>query len=213
MATNPTGAAPSLVERVKNIIMKPKSEWAVIDSEPSTIGDIYKSYVVILAAIPAVAMAVGLLVFGINLIIVTVRPSAGYILSNAVMQYVMALVGCYILALIIEALAPTFGGVKNRTQAFKLAAYSYTPYWVAGILLLMPSLALLVLLAGIYGLYLLYVGLPVLMKNAADKTPVYFAAVLVAAIVLGLIIATLTSAVTRNFAPLAPTAASYSLPG
>jgi hypothetical protein len=213
MATNPTGAAPSLVERAKNIIMKPKSEWAVIDAEPSTIGDIYKGYVVILAAIPAVAMAVGLLVFGINLIIVTVRPSVGYILSNAIMQYLMALVGCYILALMIEALAPTFGGVKNRTQAFKLAAYAYTPYWVAGILLLLPSLALLVLIAGIYSLYLLYVGLPVLMKNAADKTPVYFAAVLVAAIVLGLIIAALTSAVTRSFAPLAPTAAGYSLPG
>jgi hypothetical protein len=213
MATNPTGAAPSLVERAKNIIMKPKSEWAVIDAEPSTIGDIYRRYVVILAAIPAVAMAVGLLLFGINLIIVTVRPSAGYILSNAVMQYVMALVGCYVLALIIEALAPTFGGVKNRTQAFKLAAYSYTPAWVAGIILLMPSLGLLVLIASIYSLYLLYLGLPVLMKSAADKTVAYFAAIVVAAIVIGIIVMAITGAVTRNFAPLGPATTGYSIPG
>lgn len=212
MATNPTGTSPSLVDRVKNILTRPKAEWAVIDAEASTIGGIYRGYVVILAAIPAVAMAVGLLLFGINLIIVTVRPSAGYILSNAIMQYVLALVGVYVLALIIEALAPTFGGVKDRTQAFKLAAYSYTPAWVAGILLLMPSLALLVLLASLYSLYLLFIGLPILMKSAADKTAVYFAAVLVAAIVLWLVIAAVTSAVTRTFAPIAPASTGYTLP-
>jgi len=212
MATNPTGPAPSPVDRAKNIIAKPKAEWAVIEAEPSTIGDIYKRYVVILAAIPAVAMAVGLLLFGINLIFVTIRPSAGYILSNAIVQYVLALVGCYVLALIIEALAPTFGGVKNRTQAFKLAAYSYTPAWVSGIVLLMPSLAILVMIASIYSLYLLYVGLPILMKSATDKTAVYFAAVLVAAIVLWIVIAAITGAVTRNFLTM-PTAAGYSLPG
>jgi len=209
MATNPTGPAPSLVDRAKNIIVNPKAEWAVIDSEPSTIGDIYKRYVVILAAIPAVAMAVGLLLFGINLIIVTIRPSAGYILSNAIVQYVLALVGCYVLALIIEALAPTFGGVKNRTQAFKLAAYSYTPAWVAGIVLLMPSLAILLLIASIYGVYLLYVGLPILMKSAADKTAIYFAAIVVAWIVLYLVIAAITGAVTRNFTPTAPLTTTY----
>jgi hypothetical protein len=213
MATNPTGSAPSLVDRARNIVTRPKSEWAVIDAEPSTIGDIYRRYVVILAAIPAVAMAVGLLLFGINLIFVTIRPSAGYILSNAIVQYVMTLVGCYVLALIIEALAPTFGGVKNRTQAFKLAAYSYTPAWIAGIILLMPSLAILVLIASVYGLYLLYLGLPILMKSAADKTAVYFAAIVAAAIVLYIVIGAVTGAVTRNFMPATPASAGYSLPG
>jgi hypothetical protein len=209
MATNPTGPAPSLVDRAKNIIARPKAEWAVIDAEPSTIGEIYRRYVVILAAIPAVAMAVGLLLFGINLIFVTIRPSAGYVLSNAIVQYVLALVGCYVLALIIEALAPTFGGVKNRTQAFKLAAYSYTPAWIAGIVLLMPSLAILVLIASIYGLYLLYVGLPILMKSTADKTAIYFAAIVVASIVLYLVIGAITGAVTRNFVPIAPPTTTY----
>lgn len=209
MATNPSGSAPSLVDRAKNIITRPKAEWAAIDAEPSTIGDIYRRYVVILAAIPAVALAIGLLLFGINLIIVTVRPPAAYVLSNAIVSYVMALVGCYVLALIIEALAPTFGGVKNRTQAFKLAAYSYTPTWVAGIVMLMPTLGILLFIAFIYSLYLLYLGLPVLMKSAADKTAVYFAAVCVAALVIFFAIGKINNAVTSSFAPTAPLTTTY----
>ena len=214
MATNPTGTAPNLVERAKNIILRPKAEWPVIDSEPSTIGGIYRSYVAILAAVPAICMAIGMLVFGISLILVTVRPSAGYVLSTVVAQYVLGLIGVYVLALIIEALAPSFGGTKDRVKAFKLAAYSYTPGWVAGILLLMPSLALLVALLSLYCFYLLYLGLPVLMKSRADKTGVYLAAVVAAAIVLYLIVGAVTSAVTRSFAPVAtPASATYSLPG
>lgn len=212
MATNPspTGSGPSLVDRAKNIILQPKTEWPVIAAEPATIGGIYRNYVMILAAIPAVAMAVGLLLFGINLIFVTVRPPIGYVLSQVIMMYVMALVGVYVIALIIEALAPTFGGTKDRVQAFKVAAYSYTPTWVAGILYLMPSLGLLVIIASIYGFYLLYLGLPVVMKSAPDKTVGYLVAIVVAAIVVGLILAAITGAVTHAFMPVA-TAPSFNL--
>jgi hypothetical protein len=215
MATDPTGPAPSLVTRAKNIILSPKTEWQVIDAEPATVGGLYTNYVMILAAIPALAMAIGLFLFGINLIFVTMRPSTTYIIANAITQYVGSLVGVFILALIIEALAPSFGGTKDRVQAMKVAAYSYTPAWIAGIVLLMPSLALLVLLASLYCLYLLYLGLPLLMKSAADKKGVYLAAVIVAAIVIGLIVGAVTNAVTRSFMP-APTLtapAGYTLPG
>jgi hypothetical protein len=215
MATKPTGTAPSLVTRAKNIILTPKTEWLVIDAEPATVGSLYKNYIVILAAIPAIALAVGLLLFGINLIVVTVRPPASYVISSAITQYVLALVGVYVLALIIEALAPTFGGTKSRIQALKLAAYCYTPAWVAGILLLMPTLAILVAIASLYSLYLLYLGLPVLMKSSAEKKGAYLAAVIVAAIVLYLVIGAISSAVTRNFMP-GPTLtgpSGYALPG
>lgn len=212
MATNPSGTTRSLTERVKNIILTPKTEWPVIDAEPATIGGLYRNYVAILAAIPAVAMAVGMLLFGISLFFVTVRPSAGYVISNAVLSYILSLVAVFVLALIIEALAPTFGGQKSRIQAFKVAAYSYTPAWAAGILYLLPSLALLVLIASLYSIYLLYLGLPVLMKSARDKTIVYLLAIVAAAIVLGIIVGAITGAVTSSFAPVAPTP-SYSLPG
>lgn len=214
MATNPTGTAPSLVTRAKNIILSPKTEWQVIDGESATVGGLYRNYIMILAAIPALAMAIGLFLFGINLFIVTVRPSTTYIISQAITQYVGSLVGVFVLALIIEALAPSFGGTKSRVQAMKVAAYSYTPAWVAGILLLMPSLALLVMLASLYCLYLLYLGLPLLMKSAPDKKGVYLAAVIVAAIVIGIIVAAVTSAVTRSFLPTPTlTSPSYTLPG
>ncbi|TMJ12041.1 MAG: YIP1 family protein [Alphaproteobacteria bacterium] len=212
MATNPDGAAaPSLVERARNIVLTPKTEWERIDAEPATVGSLYRNYIAILAAIPAIAMAVGMLLFGINLIIVTIRPPMATVLSQAVISYVMALVGVFVLALIIDALAPTFGGTKSRIQALKLAAYSYTPAWIAGVLLLLPALALLVALASLYSLYLLMLGLPVLMKAPKEKRGGYLAAVIVAAILLYVVIAAVTSAVNRTMAPTVA-APTYTLP-
>jgi uncharacterized protein YqgC (DUF456 family) len=106
---------------------------------------------------------------------------------SAVVQYVLTLVSVYILALIIDALAPTFSGEKNLTQAFKLATYSYTPGWLVGVFALIPALGILRIL-GLYGLYLLYVGLPVLMKSPKEKSTVYTVAVIIAAIIIFVVI-------------------------
>lgn len=190
MATNPTGESRvPLLQRVKNILITPKTEWPVIDSEPSTIGGIYKNYVMILAAIPPVCLLLGLLLFGMPYFVFPMS----YLIAQAVLSYVLALIGCYILALIIDALAPTFGGTKDRVKAFKVAAYSSTAAWVVGIFYLLPLLGILGLIAGLYGLYLLYLGLPVLMKTPADKSVVYTVAIIVAAIVLYLVIGAITS--------------------
>jgi hypothetical protein len=191
MATNPPGTAPSLVTRVKNIILSPKTEWPVIDAEPETIGGLYTRYIMILAAIAPIAMAIGLFLFGLNLFVVVIHPSPTYILSNAITQYVLALVGTFVLALIIDFLAPTFGGTSNRIQALKVAAYCYTPAWVAGILYIIPSLGMLVLLAGLYSLYLLYLGLPVLMRCPKDKSIGYTIVTVLCAIVMAVVISVL----------------------
>ena len=129
MATNPTGGTTSLVERVKNILMTPKTEWPRIDAEPATIAGLYTSYVMILAAIPPVCMLIGMLVFGVPFISLPVE----YLVVQAVLSYVLSLAGVYLIALIIDALAPTFGGTKDRVKAFKVAAYSFTAAWVVGI--------------------------------------------------------------------------------
>jgi hypothetical protein len=208
MATTPNdGRSVPLIERVKNILMSPKTEWPVIDAEPATIGGIYKNYVMILAAIGPVCMLIGLLVIGMPYF----TFSMDYLLAQAVIGYVMALVGCFLLALIIEALAPSFGGTKDRVKAFKVAAYSSTAAWVAGILYLLPLLGFLAILAGLYGLYLLYLGLPVLMKTPADKSLVYTIAIIVAAIVVYLVIAAITSRILMAMMP-AP-AMSIAYPG
>src|SRR3954463_4747239 len=174
MATNPTdGTSRSLVDRVKNIIMHPKAEWPVIDAEPSTIGGIYASYVAILAAIPPIASAVGQLVFGYRFFGIVYRPSPAHVITQAIVQYALSLVSVYLLALIIEALAPSFGGTKDRLAAFKLVAYSMTAVWVASILAIIPFLGLLAWIGLIYTFYLLGIGLPVLMKSPADKSAAY----------------------------------------
>ena len=101
-------------------------------------------------------------------------------LSSAVVDFAMGLIGVYVLSLIIDALAPTFGGQKDRMQALKVAAYSGTAAWVAGIFLIFPPVMLLAVL-GLYSFYLLYLGLPRLMKTPQDKATGYTAAVVVAA--------------------------------
>ncbi|HEX4737956.1 MAG TPA: Yip1 family protein [Allosphingosinicella sp.] len=190
MATNPTdGTSRSIVDRVRNILTKPKLEWPVIDAEPTTIADIYRNYVVILAAIPAICSAIGLFLMGNGFF----HFSASYIIGQAVLSYVLTLVGVYIFALILEALAPSFGGTKDRVKAFKLAAYSWTAAWVAGVLMIIPLLGILVLLAALYGFYLLYLGVPVLMKVPEDKSAVYTIAAVVAMIIIYFLISIITS--------------------
>ncbi len=183
----------SLVERVKNIILKPAETWPVIASEANAVGGLYSSYIAPLAAIPALAQFIGLSVIGTSVLGVAIKVGFGKGLTMMVLGFIMTLVMVYVLSLIIDALAPTFAGEKNQPQAFKLAAYSATPGWVAGIFQIIPSLGILALLGALYGIYLLYLGLPTLMKCPKDKAPVYTAAIVgcwvVLAIVSGALIA------------------------
>ena len=179
----------NLIERAKNIVLQPKSEWQVIAGETTTTGDLYKNYIVPLAAIGPVASFLGLSLIGTSVpFLGTIRMPFLSGLSMAVVSYVMALVGVFVIALVIDYLAPHFGGEKNPIQALKVAAYSFTPAWLAGVLHLIPMLGVLVLLASLYGLYLLYLGLPVLMKAPQDKAVPYTAVVVVCAIVVSVII-------------------------
>jgi hypothetical protein len=166
----------SLVARVQGILLRPTAEWDVIAAEPATIQGLFTGYACILAAIPPVALVLQHLLFLHWLVI----P----IIVIAVISYIASLIGVYILGFIIDLLAPSFDGEKNPVQAMKLAVYSYTAAWVAGILNIVPVLGLLAILAGIYGLYLLYLGLPRLMKSPPQKTPGYFIVSLLAAIVV-----------------------------
>jgi hypothetical protein len=159
------------------MIMKPAAEWDVVAAEPATVGGLYTGYAMILAAIPAVAGLIGSILF------VHMNPIAAVIF--AVMQYVLTLVGVYVIAFIVDALAPSFGGEKNQIQALKLVIYGYTAAWVAGVATIIPVLGgLVALVGGIYSLYTLYLGLPKLMKNPADKTVGYFIVTIIVAIVV-----------------------------
>jgi len=174
-----------LVDRAKNILLTPGKEWAVIDAETTSIKDLYVGYAVILAAIGPIANVIGFGLIGAHVPFsgVTYRWPLATALEYAVFAYVLSLGGAFVLALIIDALAPTFGGQKNQLQALKVAIYSSTASWLAGIFTIIPALAILGLV-GLYSLYLLYSGLPVLMKSPKDKAMGYTVVTIICAIVL-----------------------------
>ena len=183
-----------LITRAKNICLSPATEWGVIENEPTTTGELLGGYAAPLAAIGAIAGFIGQTMIGITMPFVgTYRVPFGTALVSAVLGFVMALVMCFVLGLIIDALAPTFNGQKNQMQALKVAVYSYTPAWIAGVLGIIPVLGMLGILAGLYAIYLLYLGLPRLMKSPQDKAVVYTLVVVVVAIVLGVVVGAVTA--------------------
>ncbi|WP_326525847.1 Yip1 family protein [Sphingomonas sp.] len=190
-----------MIDRIKNILLSPKTEWPKIDAEPMTEKGIFLSWVLPLAAIGPVAGLIGQqLLGGGSFMGISWKPSLGFSVSVAVTGYIMSLIGTFLMAKIIDALAPTFGGVKNPVAALKVVAFSWTAAWLAGIFTLMPSLAILSLL-GLYSLYLLYLGLPVLMKAPSEKALGYTVVAFLCAIVMFVIISTITGAVSKALMP------------
>lgn len=185
-----------LITRAKNICLSPNTEWPVIAAEPATAGGLIGGYAAPLAAIGAIAGFIGGSIIGHTL------PFVGHYrvpmvsgLVTAILTFAMALVGVFVLSLVINALAPTFGGEKNDLQALKVAVYSYTPAWLAGVLNISLLLATLGILAALYGLYLLYLGLPRLMKSPQDKALPYTVVVLICAVVISIVLAAATAMV------------------
>jgi dipeptide/tripeptide permease len=172
-----------LVERVKAILLTPDTEWPVIAREPDDAGALFTRYLAMLALIPALAGFIGGSLIG------GYRGIVPGIIS-AVIGYVLTFVTVFVVALIIDALAPTFGAQKSFASAIKLAVYSYTPAWLAGIFLLIPGLSFLTII-GLYGLYLLWLGLPPLMGAPRDKALPYAGAVVVCAVVIAILIGVL----------------------
>ena len=186
-----------LIARVKAILLTPKTEWPVIAGEPATVADLYKNYILILAAIPAVFGFLKMSLIGISVPFAgTIRIGVGAGLTNAVLTYVLSLVMIFVMALIIDALAPSFGGQKDQTQAMKTVTYAYTAAWIANIGQIVPGLWILIGIAGaVYSIYLLYLGMPHTMKCPPEKAVGYTAVTIIVAILLSLVIGYVVSAV------------------
>jgi uncharacterized membrane protein YdcZ (DUF606 family) len=191
-APDVAAAAPGLINRIKNIILTPKTEWPVIEAEPTTIAQLYKGYVVPLAAFSALMSFVHISVIGIGFWRMPVLSGLAY----ALVSFMLGLVGLYVVGWVIDMLAPTFSGQRDRRQALKAAAYAFTPGAIGAVFVLLGALgALLHLAAGIWGIYLLYLGLPMLMRSPREKAAGYTAAVIVCAILLFVLFAIIMSAV------------------
>jgi hypothetical protein len=173
----------NLVERVKAILLQPKSEWAVIEREPGDAGYLFSNYVAIVAAIPPVCSFIGTSIIGFG----PIRLGIVSGLLHAVVVYVLTLVGVFVVAYVIDFLAGYFDGKKNLGNAMKVSAYAPTAAWVAGVFNLIPALAILSIL-GLYSLYLLHTGIAALMKPPESKALVYTIAVVICVVVLWLVI-------------------------
>jgi hypothetical protein len=171
-----------IVSRVKNILTTPQTEWPVIASEPGEPQQIYTNHVIILAAIPAIAQLIGLLIL--------LRFFAvGSVIVLAILTFVVMALAPAIVAFIMAKLGPQLGAPDDLNGALKLVAYSFTPYWIAGaayilVFIITGLVWIIVLLGAAYGLYLLWLGTPVIMRTTPDKTPVYVGATAVVTIVV-----------------------------
>lgn len=185
---------PALVARVKGILLQPKTEWMKIDGEFATTKSLFTRYAMILAAIGPVCSLLG----GQLMPIMGMKLSIVGAIVVALVSYGMSLLGVFLLGLIINALAPNFGGTANKVQAMKLAVYSWTAAWLAGVFGLIPMLGILAIL-GLYSFYLLFVGLPILMKVPEDKKVGYFIVTVIAGVVMYFIISAIVGAISMSF--------------
>jgi hypothetical protein len=179
----------SLIDRAKNIILTPKTEWAVVAGETTPDSQLIIGYVLPLAALAALAGFIGMSLIGTSLpFLGTYRIGIVWGLVTAVFSVVMAVVMVYVMGFIIDALATTFGAQKGMSGALRVAAYAYTPVWILGVLKIIPVLGILVLLGALYAFYLLYLGLMAVMRAPAEKAVGYTVVVIIVGIVVGVII-------------------------
>lgn len=184
----------SLQARVTKILTSPATEWPIIAGETTDTGRLYKEYIAPLSAIGPIATFIGWSILGASM------PLVGYYkrpflsgLTGMVVSYVLGLIGVYLCAMVIEWLAPKFKSSGSRVDALKLVAYASTPGWIAGALNVLPALGVLALLAMLYGVYLFYLGLPVIMKTPADQVVIYMIVSAVVVIVVGMVMASITT--------------------
>lgn len=170
-----------LIERVKGILLRPDSEWRAIAQEPNAQLPLLLNYVAILALIPALAGFIGMSLIGNTTSAGTFHTPPIPGLVNAVISYIFSFVIVYVVALLIDLTAPFFRAQRSFPQALKLSVYSFTPIWLAGIFLLIPVLGFLTAL-GLFALFPLWIGLPVLMQAPRPKALAYALVVFIGAI-------------------------------
>ncbi|OLC01846.1 MAG: hypothetical protein AUH78_17460 [Gemmatimonadetes bacterium 13_1_40CM_4_69_8] len=180
---------PAWLERARRLILQPAQEWAAIAGEFAKPAAIYRGFLLPVAAIAPLAETFGTIVFGVRRTIagpltVTMMDAVAY----GILTYALSFAGVYALAGLIDALAPTFGGQRNRVQALKVAAYAATPYWVFGVCAIIPPLTLVGRVLALYSVYLLWRGLALVMRSPKDKVAAYTLVIAMAGVIITLFV-------------------------
>ncbi|UFN49975.1 YIP1 family protein [Roseomonas sp. OT10] len=189
-----------IVARAKGLILSPATEWRVIAAEPGTPAEVFRAYAVPLSAVPAVAGFLGTVLLGgaLGWLHPGMRVGPISALFGAVASYLLGLLGVFVLAKLVEALAPRFGGTADPLQAMKLAAYSPTASWLAGVFAIVPVLGFLAIL-GLYSLYILWVGIPIVVRVPEERRLAFTLALIACAIVVNILLSVLAGLVLVGF--------------
>lgn len=187
-----------IVERAKAITLNPAATWPVIEAEKHDTKSLFVPYLLILAAIPAVAGFIGMSLVGMGGFGFNFRMPIASGLAMMITTYVLSIIMTFGMGWLASALAPTFGGKSDLVQGLKLAVFGGTPMMLAGIFNILPALSLIGLLVALYSLYVMYLGLPVLMKNPKEKTIAYMVVLIIASIVAGVVLSMVSRAFTSS---------------
>jgi len=191
------------VNRLKGILLQPGATWKAIDGEFTKPGSIYRNWVLPLALIGPICGAIGTLVFGMSFGVVGFyRLPIMNIVTILAVDYVLGVVGVWVLSLVISLLAPTFGGQRNDVQGLKVAAYATTAWFVAGVFQLLPQLALVRVLVSLYSVYLVFSGVPLVMKPSKDQAMGYAIVAVLGAIVVALLVLAIHTAFAPDYGTL-----------
>ena len=181
--------------RIRGMLFSPSHEWRLIAAEPSSATAVCWRYLVPLALFGVLAVILGYSLIGYDMpFFGHRRASLVASLTRGALQFVFAFVGTFLIAWLVAALASTFGGRRDSARALKVTVYGLTPFWLAAMLQIVPSLGMLALLIGLlYGFYLMYLGLPALMGSPRDKSIGYIIVVALCSIMLWMLVAALTT--------------------
>jgi len=158
----------SLVERARNILFTPKTEWIVIAGETATVGSLLTSYVVPLAMIPVLVVVVKGILWSGGMFLMR------YFIIAAIGSFIKTILAYIITTYVVDLLAVNFGSEKNMNRSAQLVAYSSTGIWVASVLGLVPFLGWLGVIAGAsYSVFLMYLGIGPLKKTPDEQRIVY----------------------------------------
>lgn len=212
-ASSSRAIAQGVLDRVLGMLLKPGETWQTVDAEGGSIPSIYLGYLVFLAAIPAVAGFIGYSLVGMGAFGISVRVPIVQGLVGMVVGYAMSLAMVFVMALVANALAPRFGGQAQLLKAFQLIAYGATAGWLGGVFSALPSLAMLGVLAALYSVYLIYRGVPVLMRVPQARAVGYTAALIACGAAAALVVGLVTSLVTPRPGGLAGVGSTGGLGG
>ena len=191
------------IDRAMGILKSPMTELNKVKSEQISKDYLIKQYIAILALIPAVAYIIGMGFIGINMgMFGSYKLPIATAVVGGIMTYILSIAGFYVTGMVINALAPKFASKQDESMALKLAAYSYTPALLGGIFNIIPTLGVISLLFSLYGLYILYLGIPVLMGTPNDKALNYTIVIVVVMIVIFIVMGSITSAITSSMSPV-----------